>query len=81
MTIGVPKEQTGNETRVALVPAHIPSLVKKGYEVLIEKDAGLAAGYTDSEYEEKGAKVVGKLSRHHQASHHHPHGSRGRGSQ
>jgi NAD(P) transhydrogenase subunit alpha len=62
MTIGVPKEQTGNETRVALVPAHIPSLVKKGYEVLIEKDAGLAAGYTDSEYEEKGAKIVGKLT-------------------
>jgi NAD(P) transhydrogenase subunit alpha len=30
--------------------------------VLIEKDAGLAAGYTDSEYEEKGAKVVGKLA-------------------
>jgi NAD(P) transhydrogenase subunit alpha len=56
------RKQTGNETRVALVPAHISSLVKKGYEVLIEKDAGLAAGYTDSEYEEKGAKVVGKLA-------------------
>ncbi len=58
MIIGVPKEQTANETRVALVPQHIPALIKKGYKVVIEKGAGDAAGYLDEVYKDKGADLT-----------------------
>lgn len=56
--IGVPKETYPDERRVALVPAAVSALTKAGYEVLIEKGAGIAAGYPDSEYEGKGASLI-----------------------
>ncbi len=58
MKLGIPKELTPEESRVALVPSHVPGLLKKGYEVLVEKDAGTVAGYKDETYEDKGAKIV-----------------------
>nr|AIF01406.1 NAD(P)(+) transhydrogenase (AB-specific), alpha subunit (pntA) [uncultured marine group II/III euryarchaeote KM3_147_B09] len=57
MRIGIPKEQNKNETRVAIVPVSIPKLMKLGFDVIIEKGAGEKSGYSDSEYEEKGAKI------------------------
>jgi NAD(P) transhydrogenase subunit alpha len=59
MIVGVAKETYLGERRVALVPANIPALKKVGLEVALETDAGLAAGYPDSEYQEKGAKIIG----------------------
>jgi H+-translocating NAD(P) transhydrogenase subunit alpha len=58
MIVGVPKEIYPKERRVALVPAVIPSLKKAGIEVHVQTGAGLAAGYPDKDYEEKGAKLV-----------------------
>ena len=58
MIVGVPREIYPKERRVALVPAAIPNLKKAGMEIYIEANAGLAAGYPDKEYEEKGAKIV-----------------------
>ena len=58
MRIGIPKEKNDNETRVAVVPVSIPKLMKLGFNVVIEKGAGVNSGYTDSEYEEKGAKTA-----------------------
>lgn len=58
MTIGVPKETFPGERRVALVPTVLPSLSKAGHTVIIESGAGVAAGFPDSEYTEKGARVV-----------------------
>ncbi len=55
MRIGIPKEKNKNETRVALVPVSIPKLAKLGFDVVIEKSAGENSGYSDSEYEKKGA--------------------------
>ena len=57
MRIGIPKEKSENETRVAIIPVSIPKLVKLGFEVIIEKGAGEKSGYTDKEYEKKGAKI------------------------
>ena len=57
MRIGIPKEKNENETRVAIVPVSIPKLAKLGFEVIIEKGAGEKSGYSDSEYEDKGAKT------------------------
>ncbi len=58
MIIGVPKETYPGERRVALVPMVIPTLTKAGFEVIVETDAGIQAGYPDSQYTEKGAQIV-----------------------
>ena len=58
MIIGVPKETYPGERRVALVPMVIPALTKAGFEVMVETDAGIQAGYPDSQYTEKGAQIV-----------------------
>ena len=57
MRIGIPKEKNEGETRVAIVPISVPKLLKLGFEVVIEKGAGENSGYSDKEYEEKGAKM------------------------
>src|SRR5208337_883768 len=58
MIVGVPKEIYPKERRVALVPAVIPNLKKAGLEVVVEAGAGIAAGYPDAEYVEKGARLI-----------------------
>ena len=58
MIVGVPKESYPGERRVALVPVVVPNLAKAGLEVIVESGAGVEAGYTDSAYIEKGAKIV-----------------------
>ena len=60
MIVGVPKETYPGERRVALVPAVIATMVKAKLEVLIEKGAGVEAGFLDDSYGEQGAKVVGE---------------------
>ena len=54
LKIGVPKEPE-NENRVAIVPSSMKKLAKAGFEVLIEKGAGVLANYNDSDYEAAGA--------------------------
>ena len=56
MKIGVPMEPEG-ETRVAIVPGSMKKLQKAGFEVVVEKGAGNAANYSDSEYTEAGATI------------------------
>ncbi|MFZ0038845.1 MAG: NAD(P) transhydrogenase subunit alpha [Candidatus Acidiferrales bacterium] len=58
MIVGVPRESFPGERRVALVPSVVPNLAKAGLEVLIEAGAGIEAGYPDSEYTAKGAKLA-----------------------
>ena len=58
MIVGVPKESFPGERRVALVPAVIPSLLKAGFEVVVESGAGAGAGYPDAEYVGKGGKIL-----------------------
>ncbi len=58
MIVGVPREIYPGERRVALVPAAVPVLAKAGMEVLVEDGAGASAGYPDSEYIAKGAKMA-----------------------
>ena len=57
LTVGVPKETAAGESRVALVPKSLASLSKANIQVIIESGAGQAAGFLDSEYSDKGAKV------------------------
>jgi NAD(P) transhydrogenase subunit alpha len=62
MKIGVPAERAGGERRVALVPASLAVLKKAGGEVLIERGAGVSAGFPDAVYEEKGAQLADRDS-------------------
>jgi H+-translocating NAD(P) transhydrogenase subunit alpha len=58
MVIAVPREVLPGENRVACVPDVASKLIKSGFQVQVEKDAGLNAGYTNEMYEKAGAKVV-----------------------
>jgi NAD(P) transhydrogenase subunit alpha len=58
MIVGVPRESFPGERRVAMVPAVVPSLTKAGLEVVVEAGAGKEAGYLDTEYAAKGAKIL-----------------------
>jgi NAD(P) transhydrogenase subunit alpha len=58
MIVGVVKETFPGERRVALTPRMVPPLVKKDLEVIVEAGAGGPAGFLDSEFEEKGAKLL-----------------------
>jgi alanine dehydrogenase len=59
MIIGVPKEIKNNENRVALTPAGTQELVKRGHTVYIQSGAGEASGFTNAEYEQAGARLLG----------------------
>jgi len=50
------------ENRVACVPDVVPKLIKAGYQVQIEKDAGLNAGFTNEQYQKAGAKIIDNLT-------------------
>jgi H+-translocating NAD(P) transhydrogenase subunit alpha len=58
MIVGVPMETYPGERRVAMVPSVVPLLLKAGCEVLVQKSAGLAAGYEDEAYVTRGAKLA-----------------------
>jgi alanine dehydrogenase len=58
MTIGVPKEIKIGETRVSMTPSLCRRCVALGGRVLIQKAAGITAGFTDAEYRAAGASIV-----------------------
>ena len=57
MRIGVPRETLPGETRVASTPEVVKKLVAKGFGVLVERGAGTAAHFPDTEYEQAGAQL------------------------
>lgn len=57
MIVGVPKETLAGERRVALVPELVPKLTALGLEVVVQSGAGIAAGFLDASYIEKGARI------------------------
>lgn len=63
MTIGVPKEIKIGETRVSMTPSLCRRCVALGAKVLVEKSAGLTAGFTDAEYRAAGATLLGDAAR------------------
>lgn len=61
MVISIPKEILPGENRVALVPDVAAKLIKKGFAVKVEKDAGISAGFTNEKYIEAGAEIISSL--------------------
>jgi NAD(P) transhydrogenase subunit alpha len=62
MQISVPKERADREQRVGLVPESVARLVKAGSTVTVERDAGLASGFTNEQYEKAGATIAADLA-------------------
>ena len=58
MTIGVPKEIKIGETRVSMTPSLCRRCVSRWSQVLVQKSAGISAGFTDAEYRAAGAVLV-----------------------
>ncbi len=58
MKIGVPKEIKPQESRVAIVPSGVRELVNEGNTVMVERGAGVEAGFSDGDYMARGAMIV-----------------------
>ena len=56
--IGVPKEIKDQEYRVALLPSAAYQLIRRGHQVIVERDAGAGAGFSDDDYQRAGAEIV-----------------------
>ena len=58
LVIGIPKESDQYESRIPLTPEAVEFLVNNGHQVLVERSAGNAANYTDTQFSEKGAFIA-----------------------
>jgi len=57
MRIGIAKETSANESRVALTPENVARLSGSGATFAVESGAGLAAGFSDQDYRDAGAEI------------------------
>jgi NAD(P) transhydrogenase len=60
LSIGIPKESYLNEKRVALTPAVVSTLAKKGFTLNVEENAGIGASFMNEDYQNAGAKIVSR---------------------
>lgn len=64
LEIGIPRESKERESRVSLVPGDVRKLVGAGHAVFVERGAGLAAGFSDKEYKDAGARITDSAWEH-----------------
>ena len=57
MLIGIPKELLDNESRVAATPKTVQQILKLGFDVIVEKNAGFKASFEDNVFTEAGATI------------------------
>ena len=67
LIIGIPREVTFQENRIALVPEAVGLLVQKGHRILIESEAGKIAHFPNIEYSEMGGEIVSTSEEVYQA--------------
>jgi len=67
LIIGIPKEVTFQENRIALVPEAVGLLAQKGHRILIESEAGKIAHFPDTEFSEMGGEIVSTAEEVYQA--------------
>jgi alanine dehydrogenase len=58
MRVGIPTEIKNNENRVAITPAGVHELTRRGHEVFIQAGAGVGSGFTDAAYVAEGAQML-----------------------
>lgn len=57
MLIAIPKETAQGEYRAPMIPDSVKKIVRMGANVVVESGVGVAAGFTDDEYEQAGAEI------------------------
>ncbi|MDQ6586690.1 MAG: Re/Si-specific NAD(P)(+) transhydrogenase subunit alpha, partial [Haemophilus parainfluenzae] len=57
MLIGVPRELLDSENRVAATPKTVQQILKLGFDVIVEHDAGFKASFEDQAFIDAGAKI------------------------
>src|SRR5437867_4085868 len=60
VTVGVPRETFPGEQRVAITPRHCDALAKLGASVIVERSAGVQAGFPDDQYTARGARLASR---------------------
>ena len=58
MDVGVPKEVKDQEFRVGLTPASVRALTSRGHRVVVERSAGIGAGFSDEDYKQADAEIA-----------------------
>ncbi len=58
LLIGIPKENSFSENRIALTPDAVGVMIANGHRVVVETGAGDGASYTDKDYSDAGAKIA-----------------------
>ena len=56
--IGIPKESTLQENRVALIPSSVTALIASGHRIVVESGAGEKSSFSDHDYSEQGAEIA-----------------------
>ncbi|WP_017303334.1 Re/Si-specific NAD(P)(+) transhydrogenase subunit alpha [Spirulina subsalsa] len=60
MRIAIAREDLeGGERRVALIPDMVSRLTKKGWEIYVETGAGTGSFFSDEDYSQAGAQIIG----------------------
>ena len=62
LSIGIPKENSAVETRLALTPEGVAIVVEEGHSIYVERGAGVPMQYSDLQYSEAGAFMVDNAS-------------------
>lgn len=65
--IGIPKETTLQENRVALTPSSIQTLTGRGHRIVVETGAGEQSNFSDHEFSEAGAEIAYTVEKVYQA--------------
>jgi alanine dehydrogenase len=58
MRVGIPTEIKNNEYRVAITPAGVSELVRRGHEVAVQAGAGEGSAIHDADFKAAGAQII-----------------------
>ncbi|MCV7177631.1 alanine dehydrogenase [Mycolicibacterium sphagni] len=58
MRVGIPTEIKNNEYRVAITPAGVSELVRRGHEVIVQAGAGEGSAIHDADFKGAGAQII-----------------------
>src|SRR5882757_890216 len=58
MRVGIPTETKNNEFRVAITPAGVAELTRRGHEVLVQAGAGEGSSIADADFKAAGAQLI-----------------------
>ncbi|MCB0947203.1 MAG: alanine dehydrogenase, partial [Mycobacterium sp.] len=58
MRVGIPTEIKNNEYRVAITPAGVSELVRRGHDVVVQAGAGEGSAIHDDDFKAAGAQII-----------------------